>query len=165
MRTGRTNFSPNSFLDSFLVEYTDIKTARIEELIKEYNDVPAPIVFEIKKENESFEQYLSLKRDTNYPKSYSLASASSGQKKAVALTTLKYVWKDSVFKPIVLLDEPENSMHPGLTSKMFSSLNELTKLQPQPSFIIATHLLKSLQLIQKILTESLRKEVLLSLKR
>jgi energy-coupling factor transporter ATP-binding protein EcfA2 len=67
-----------------------------------------------------------------------MESASSGQKKAIVLATLKHIWNRSSLKPIVLLDEPENSMHPGLTSRIFTSLNELTA-DNEPSFIIATH--------------------------
>lgn len=136
-RTSRTNVSASPLLDS-LVSYKEVDYSKLEELLADYNAALYPIKFELGPETPGSRSIVMKRNDSDTP--FTIETASSGQKKAIVLATLKYTWKDSTLKPIVLLDEPENSMHPGLTSNIFKSLDELVELASvQPSFVIATH--------------------------
>jgi predicted ATPase len=136
-RISRTNVTASSLLDS-LIQYSNKDYSKVNELLAEYNVMLEPFKLEIGEEAGGLTNIVLRRNAQATP--YTIDSASSGQKKAIVLATLKYVWKDSVFKPIVLLDEPENSMHPGLTTRIFESLNGLAHGNAaEPSFIIATH--------------------------
>lgn len=134
-RISRTTVSASPLFDS-LIQYSGVDESGLSQLIDEYNRILEPIA--ISKGN-SINGITNLVLDRGDGKKYTVETASSGQKKAIVLATLKYIWNKASFKPIVLLDEPENSMHPGLTSKVFGSLSELAERERQPSFIIATH--------------------------
>jgi|GEM_PF-1629074 len=133
-RISRTAVSASRLLDS-LVGYTGKDDSQLLELIHEFNNILDPITISVSSPVNGISQ-LVLDRGDGH--TYTVESASSGQKKAIVIAMLKHVWKRSTFKPIVLLDEPENSMHPGLTSRIFTSLNELAD-NNESSFIIATH--------------------------
>jgi len=134
-RISRTTVSASPLLDS-LIEYGLSNEEKLDELIEDYNEILDPIVIS---KGASINGLTNLVLDRGNGNKYTVDSASSGQKKAIALATLKKVWNQAKFKPIVLLDEPENSMHPGLTSRVFKSLNELAQSDIEPSFVIATH--------------------------
>lgn len=136
-RISKTNVTASSLLDS-LIQYSNLDYSKVNELLTEYNVMLEPFKLEIGRASGGV-THIVLRRNAQATP-YTIESASSGQKKAIVLTTLKYIWKDSVFKPIILLDEPENSMHPGLTTRIFKSLNALAHgSSAEPSFIIATH--------------------------
>lgn len=135
-RIARTTVSASPLFDS-LITYEGSNDDKLKELILEYNKILNPVSISVDSQSNGL-SYMVLDRGNGHK--YTVDTASSGQKKAIVLATLKYVWNQSRFKPIILLDEPENSMHPGLTSRIFTSLNELTeKPGGEPSFIIATH--------------------------
>lgn len=135
-RLSRTNLSASPLLNS-LIKYSSIDDSELKRLISEYEQILDPIRFKVLDQANGL-SHLALTRDGETV--YTVESASSGQKKAIVLATLKYVWKSTSLKPIVLLDEPENSMHPDLTTRIFESLNNLASDEKEkPSFVIATH--------------------------
>lgn len=136
LRISKTNVSLNSLLES-LLPYGNQNYEQIDELLAKYNEMLSPIVLKRGDNSRDFIDIVLVKPGLD--SSYTIHSASSGQKKAIALITLKYLWSNSPLKPIIMLDEPENSMHPGLITRLFNSLSELGTENDQPCFIISTH--------------------------
>lgn len=133
-RLNRTSFNISPLVNS-LITYEYKGSERLDELIDELSTVLDPL--KIKSVEQANGLYnLALVKDKS---TFTIDTASSGQKRAVVLVALKFMLPLSEFKPIILLDEPENSMHPGLTSKIFKSLNSLASSESQPSILIATH--------------------------
>lgn len=135
-RISRMNFNASPLFNA-LIEYDTPNYEEFDNLLHEYNELLSPLMVERGDESGDIVNVV-LSRDGK--NKYPIDSASSGQKKALALVTLKYLWDRASIKPIVLIDEPENSLHPLLTQKAFTSIKKMLGSDgTEPSFIIATH--------------------------
>lgn len=110
----------------------------IKKLLDKYSELLSPIrIFQ----DESGSPGRTVVKAAKGSKSFELTSLSAGQKQAINLVTLFDAWSKLKIKPIILLDEPEAGLHPGLVRRLFDIFNDKIDDSSGTNFtyIVATH--------------------------